>query len=143
MALHACLQGKEVVKIVNIENEEQYFEMIKDYTAIFRIEEEAIRPNVGWTLEGLTWVQNQIAPSSVAAVTPRQIKLALIRTGKPLADIENFIKALPEPTASEVFIWWSESKEFFRDNEVLNQMAPLMGFSQQDLDNLFLYASTL
>jgi hypothetical protein len=143
MALHACLQGKEVVKIVNIENNDQYSEMIKDYTAILLIEDEAIRPNVGWTLEGLIWVQNEIAPHSFASVTPRQIKLALVRTGRQLADIENFIKALPEPTASEVFIWWSESKEFFRDNEVLNQTAPLMGFSSQDLDDLFVYASTL
>jgi hypothetical protein len=143
MALHACLQGKEVVKIVSIVNEEQYLDMIKEYTSILSVESEVIKPNVGWTFENLTWVQNEIAPHSFASVTPRQIKLALIRSGRQLADIENFIKALPEPTASEVFIWWSESKEFFRDNEVLNQMAPLMGFSSQDLDDLFVYASTL
>ena len=76
-------------------------------------------------------------------VTPRQIKLALLRSGYNLSTIQSFILSLSEPQASEVLIWWNEATTFDRSNSVLNEVAPQMGFTQKDLDELFIFASAL
>jgi len=76
-------------------------------------------------------------------VTPRQIKLALLRSGYNLSTIESFILSLSEPQASEVLIWWNEATTFDRSNSVLNEVAPQMGFTEKELDELFIFASAL
>lgn len=76
-------------------------------------------------------------------VTPRQIRVALIMSGISIASIEAMIDALEEPQKSIVRATWEYSTIFERDNEILNQMAPLIGLSQSQVDDLFILAKTL
>lgn len=76
-------------------------------------------------------------------VSPRQIRLALVNSGYSLATIQSNIDALSEPQKSQAQISWEYSVEFYRDNALLNMLAPSMGFSPQDLDNLFSLAKDL
>lgn len=76
-------------------------------------------------------------------VTRRQMKLALVRSGVALENIETLINSLPEPQKTEIKIWWNDSQNFIRDNPVLNQMAPLLHLTPTQVDQLFIYAATL
>lgn len=76
-------------------------------------------------------------------VTPRQMRVALIMSGISIASIEAMIDALEEPQKSIVRTTWEYSTAFERDNEILNQMASMLGLSQPQVDDLFLLARTL
>jgi hypothetical protein len=53
------------------------------------------------------------------------------------------IDSLPEPDRSITRITWEYSIEFQRNNPLLNAMATALGFTQQQIDELFQLASTL
>ena len=143
MALHACLYNLTVVEILEVETEEKFQELSKVYTSVIEIENEPIRPNVGWTLNGTSWVEGVLPPSSIKSVTPRQMRIALVSSGISIETIEGMIDALEEPDKSVTKITWEYSTSFEIDNPVLNGMAPLLGLTSTDVDNLFLLASTL
>lgn len=71
-------------------------------------------------------------------VTSRQMFHALDQAGL-LDDIEAFVATQPRP----VQIDWNKSREFQRDNVLLNAMAPLLGLTQEDLDALFIAADAV
>jgi hypothetical protein len=75
-------------------------------------------------------------------VTARQMKKALAITGK-LAMIEAYINSMAEPNKTLVGIEFRESNEFQRNNVILNQMAPLLGLNNEQVDELFILAATL
>ena len=75
-------------------------------------------------------------------VTARQMKKALAITGK-LAMIEAYINSMAEPNKTLVGIEFRESNEFQRNSAILNQMAPLLGLNQEQVDELFVLAATL
>lgn len=81
--------------------------------------------------------------SSIQAVTPRQMRIALVMSGISLDTIESVINSLPEPTKTVTRVTWEYSVEFQRNNPLLNTMAPILGLSKQQVDNLFALASTL
>ncbi len=81
--------------------------------------------------------------NSLKSVTPRQMRLALIISGINLENIESIINSLPEPNKSIAKVTWEYSVEFQRSNPILNQMAPYLGLSSQQVDELFNLASTL
>ena len=143
MALHACLNNLTVVEILEVETEENFQDLAKVYTSVIEIENETIRPNVGWTLNGTSWVEGALPPSSIKSVTPRQMRIALVSSGVAIETIEGMIDALEEPAKSVTKITWEYSTLFERDNATLNAMAPLLGLTSTDVDNLFLLASTL
>ncbi len=76
-------------------------------------------------------------------ITPRQVRLAMISAGISLSTIDDFIQSLPEPTKSQAFVWWEYSLEFQRNNGLMNALAPQLGLSQTDLDNLFIAGASL
>lgn len=88
-------------------------------------------------------VENHNPLNIVQAVTPRQMRIALIMAGINLSVIESMIEALPEPDKSITRITWEYSVEFQRNNPLLNAMAPALGLTQEQVDNLFQLASTL
>lgn len=84
------------------------------------------------------------------SVTNQQLRQALIlkafQEGHPEFHpdaIRQFILSLPEPTKSLAFNFWEYSNEMFRNNALLNQLSPMLGLTQTDLDNLFIKARTL
>ena len=76
-------------------------------------------------------------------VTPRQIRLALIYSGIPLANIEAGISALPEPNRSAAQVTWEYSTEIYRTNPLVVSLGPALGFTVAQLDALFTLADTL
>ena len=75
-------------------------------------------------------------------VTMRQARLALLSLNK-LADVDAAIDALPEPQKSAAKIEWEYSQEVHRNKEFVQLLAPAIGLSESDLDNLFVEASKL
>lgn len=76
-------------------------------------------------------------------VSPRQIRIALIASGFTLSTIESAIAALPEPDRSFAQVSWEYSTEFQRDNPLILSMSPALGLTSQQIDSLFVAASTL
>lgn len=96
-------------------------------------------------LSALTGNQVNTEPVNAVpvSVSPRQFRTALVLSGFSLSTIDNLISTLPSPQKELAKIAWEYSTEIHRDNELLNQMAPLLGFSEEQLDQLFVLASTL
>jgi hypothetical protein len=83
-----------------------------------------------------------IIDSIPKVVTSRQMHKALALAGK-LSTIKAFIASLPEPNKTLVDIEFNQSNEFQRDNALLNQMAPMIGLSSEQVDQMFIFASSL
>jgi hypothetical protein len=81
--------------------------------------------------------------NTVQSVTPRQMRLALVMSGISLETIESIIDGLPEPQRTITKVTWEYSVEFQRNNPLLNAMAPILGLTKEQVDNLFALASTL
>jgi len=86
----------------------------------------------------------QYQASIPRSVTKRQAKEALIRQGKYQQAVDA-LDAITDPTEKLIAQnYWQESKEFKRDNAVLNSLAETgLNMTQADLDDLFIYAATL
>lgn len=84
-----------------------------------------------------------IVPNVPFGVTPRQIRLALLGAGISITTIENAINSLPEPNRSAAMITWEYSVEFQRSNTLIQSMAPMLGLTSEQVDQLFTIASTL
>ena len=72
------------------------------------------------------------------AVTRRQALLALLAAGK-LDQIELLIQSAPRA----VQIAWEAAGTFERDNPLIATLAPQLGLTDQDVDNLFIEAAKL
>ena len=84
-------------------------------------------------------IEQAIEAASVPqAVTPRQIRLALIASGIALASIE---AALAGNEAAKVE--WDFALEIRRDHALLNAFAGSLGLTSGQVDNLFRLADTL
>lgn len=81
-------------------------------------------------------------PSIPQSVSMRQARIALSRINK-LSSITSAIAALPSPQKQEAEITWEYSQEVQRRNGFVSQIAPILGMSETDLDNLFIEASKL
>lgn len=77
------------------------------------------------------------------SVSARQIRTAMVLSGISIATIEGAIDSLPEPTATVARIAWDFSNLYYRDNELVVALAPAMGLTISDLDNLWVLAKTL
>lgn len=76
-------------------------------------------------------------------VSPRQMRVALITNGISLQDIEDVLNSLTEPQQSIARVTWEYSIEFNRNNPILTGLAPMLGLTEQQVDDLFILASTL
>ncbi len=87
---------------------------------------------------------------TVQSVTNQQLRTALVllsfQQNKPNLHpdaIKAFIDTLPEPNRSLAIQQWEYSNEMLRNNPLVNSMAPALGLTQQDLDDVWIYARTL
>jgi predicted component of type VI protein secretion system len=76
------------------------------------------------------------------SVTMRQARLALLQQGL-LAQVDTVIDQLPEPDKSAAKIEWEYSQTVERDRPLIQALAPGLGLSDEDLDNLFKLAVML
>jgi hypothetical protein len=87
---------------------------------------------------------------TIQSVTNQQLRTALVlmsfQQNKPNLHpdaIKAFIETLPEPNRSLAMQQWEYSNEMLRNNPLVNAMAPGLGLTQQDLDDVWIYARTL
>ena len=82
-------------------------------------------------------------PTICDDVTPRQIRLALILGGESLDSILAILNTLPEPQKSLALVEWEYAQVFVRSNPLVAQLAPLLGITDEELDQLWQLAATL
>jgi len=69
------------------------------------------------------------------AVTRRQLRLWLVRSGYTLAQVEALIDALPEPQRTEARIEWEDATQYERCHLLLRQLAgQLLNKEGKELD---------
>jgi hypothetical protein len=81
-------------------------------------------------------------PAIPTMVTMRQARLALLRGGL-LSQVDAAIAALPSPQKEEAEIEWEYSQEVHRDRALVQMLAPALGLTESDLDDLFIMGATL
>lgn len=86
-----------------------------------------------------------IAPEvpAIKDVTPRQIRQALILSGVTMESIDAALASLPEPTASLARAEWEYSISFQRSRPLVSQVGVMLGWSSEQLDDLWKFAATL
>jgi hypothetical protein len=90
-----------------------------------------------------------ISAFSKVPVTNRQIREALILFSLQMANtafhpssISAVILTLPEPNKSIALNYWEYSNEFYRDNPLISQLAPMLNLTSEQLDQLWDLAKT-
>lgn len=78
-----------------------------------------------------------------SSITRRQLKLQLLFSGISFEYIEGILNTLEEPQKTIALINWQEAGTFDRDNAMLNQMAIVLGISDDQLDDIFINGSVL
>lgn len=81
-------------------------------------------------------------PAVPRSVTMRQARLALLGSGL-LATVSTTINSLPSPQKEAAQIEWEYSQEVQRHNGFVSQLAPLLGLTDEQVDQLFITASQL
>ena len=88
--------------------------------------------------------------SVLPPVTNQQLRSALVlmsfQQNKPQLHpdaIKAYIETLPEPNRSLALQQWEYSNEMLRNNPLVNSFAGGLGLTQQDLDDLWVFARTL
>jgi hypothetical protein len=76
-------------------------------------------------------------------VSARQIRTAMVYGGLSIEAIETALDGLPEPTKTVAKIAWDYASDFERDNPLVVSLAPVLGLSEQQLNDLWDLAKTL
>jgi hypothetical protein len=99
----------------------------------------------GWFISDVDnfaqWFQlKKVCPKSI---TPRQARQALIISGIGPEQIVTALNTLPSPTKELALAEWEYSTEFFRDRPIVKSVSTMLGWSEMQLDELFIYAGSL
>ena len=94
------------------------------------------------------WRMAEVQDVAVTPINPvpqsismRQARLALLQIGK-LQQINSAITSLPSPQKEEAEIEWQYSNEVQRYNGFVSLLAPTLGLSETDIDDLFILAAS-
>lgn len=117
-----------------------------EYFNGFNVEDSVI--TVELTIEATQEIQdaiNAVEPPNppIPNVTPRQIRQALIISGVDLNTIEAAIDSMPEPQRSLARTEWEYSTAFERNRPLVAQVGQLLGWTDTQLDTLWVMAGTL
>lgn len=88
------------------------------------------------------WVEIQPEIFVPTVVTMRQARLALLQQGL-LFQVQTAIDSLPSPQKEAAQIEWDYSSEVHRDKPFVQLLGAALGLTEEQLDNLFVLASTL
>lgn len=90
-----------------------------------------------------TYIPSEPEPPTVPhEVTMRQARLALLYSGL-LPTIATAINSLPSPQKEAAQIEWEYSQTVQRHNGFVSQLTPALGKTEEEIDQLFIYAATL
>ena len=143
MRKHAFLNGNIVVKVESI-TEETWYNQILLYSSIIDIEDENLDIQAGWyfTSDGWSEGAEYVEPVPVS-ISPRQIRLALLGAGVTSQMILDSLNSLDEPLRSMALIEWEYSSFFARDHQLIPGVASSLGWTSEQLDQLWIQASRI
>lgn len=87
--------------------------------------------------------ETAIRKANIQSVTPRQIRLALLQLGVTMETIDTALNSLPEPTKSQALVEWNFASVFERNWPLVDQVAAILGWTEDQLDDLWILAATL
>jgi hypothetical protein len=76
-------------------------------------------------------------------ITPRQARQALFMSGISEAMIVGALNSLSDPTKTMALIEWEYSTAFLRNNHLVNEVGGALGWSNAQIDALFILGATL
>ena len=76
-------------------------------------------------------------------ITQRQLRLALLSVGITETDIDLQINLLPANMRAAALLEWNHSSHFDRDHQLVASIGTAMGWTEQQLDDLWLTASQI
>ena len=94
---------------------------------------------------GLKLINNlpYVSNNCPIAVSPRQLRLALINKGVSLDSILNAINSIPDATSkASALIEWEYSTEFRRTHPLVQSIAAVLVLTEQEIDDIFKLAYT-
>lgn len=108
-------------------------------------ESAAILAANGWFISDTDNFEEWFALKKIcpASITPRQARQALILQGITDEMISSAFDSLPSPTRELAKVEWEYSLAIQRDRQLTNAVSTLLGWTQFQLDQLFVYAGGL
>jgi hypothetical protein len=98
---------------------------------------------IGAIYDGSSFAPPALPPAPVPeAVTARQARLALLGVGK-LAMVEGALAAIPGVQGEAARIEWEYASEVQRHSPLINALAPMLGLTAAQVDDLFRAAEGL
>jgi hypothetical protein len=123
----------------------KYKIVVSNSTIEFSTEEEAqtykSSNNLEQQIESFEDITSTGCP--LPSISPRQIRYALVMSGITLASIETAINQLPDPDKSLAFVAWEYATEFRREEELVNSIGVFLNLTPQQIDEMWVFASTL
>jgi len=99
--------------------------------------------NIGSIWDGQTFTNPPVPLAPVPeVVSPRQARLALLGIGL-LDTVETALKALPGPQGRAALIDWEYATEVQRHSPLIAALAPALGLTSEQVDDLFRAAEGL
>jgi hypothetical protein len=104
MRLHAFLKDNTVVEIRSI-SEQQYFEEIRNYELILDIEDQILKPQIGWILKGNKLTPPPSAPINLSDYVNAKIEYYQTEAPKLLREFytENTLLGITVQQSDEMF----------------------------------------
>lgn len=134
---YAIVNDNAVIEVRDFESEESAQSIAHTYQHVILIDGMSPEPEVGWSF-GRDGLYRQLN-----ALTPRQIRTALVAYGVDLSMIDAALNSLPEPTRSFAKISWEYSIQYFRDDPLVDSVAVMLGWTPQHLDELWILGASL
>lgn len=82
----------------------------------------------------------KVVPESISQM---KLRKQLILSGISISAIDALIQQLPQPNRDLIQTMWEYAVVFDRTNPELNEMAEMLGITQEQLDDIFINASNL
>lgn len=134
--LYAFINDNEVKKIED-HGEDDAFAQLRYYQQIIPIDGIDPIPKVGWAWDGVAMF------NKLPDITPRQLRLALVMNGINMSDVEAALDTLPEPHKSYASISWNYAVAFSRRDPLVDSVALMLGWTSEQLDDLWVFAGKL
>lgn len=86
-------------------------------------------------------IEQRNAPSSPNVCTPRQMRIALIKSGISIASIESQIEAIADPVQKEIAkVEWQYALEIRKDHPLVGMLASNLNLTTQQVNDIFTLA---
>lgn len=112
-----------------------------DGYAVIGIGDEPVEIGAVWDGQTFTNPPAPLAPVP-EAVSPRQARLALLGIGM-LSAVEQALASVPGPQGEAARIDWEYATEVRRDSPLIAALAPALGLTSEQVDDLFRAAEGL